>query len=146
MAFRKLKPNRSAAILVACCLALPWCLSSARSLRGTSLWTSLPALSNPAGCVSWLVSLRRICRSTWRCCQSISFSVCPFFDCLRLFPVVSLWLGRPILSRAHTISILAALQLPGDLIDMLCDGFPHMLVSDSLLVSDAKDLSEAYEL
>ena len=37
------------------------------------------------------------------------------FDCLRLFPVISLWLGRPILSRARTISVFAALQLPGDL-------------------------------
>ena len=33
------------------------------------------------------------------------FSACPFFDCLRLFPVVLLWLCRPILSRAHTISV-----------------------------------------
>ena len=38
-----------------------------------------------------------------------------FFDCLRPFPVVLLWIGRPILSRAHTISVYAALQLPGDL-------------------------------
>ena len=29
---------------------------------------------------------------------------------------------------------------------MLCDGFPHMLVSDSVFVGDAKDLSEASEL
>ena len=49
-----------------------------------------------------------------------SFSACPFFDCLRLFPVVLLWIGRPILSRAHTISVYAALQLPGDLRTVLC--------------------------
>ena len=53
---------------------------------------------------------RRRCRSTPRCCQSSSFSF--FFDCLRLYPVVSLWLGSPILSRAHAISVFAALQLP----------------------------------
>ena len=53
----------------------------------------LPHLSTRADCVSWLVSLRRICRSTPRCCKSTSFSACPFFACLRLFPVVSLWLG-----------------------------------------------------
>ena len=74
------------------CLALPWSLSSAKSRRGASV------LSTPAGCVPWLESQRRICRSTPRCCRSSSFSACPFFDCLRLFPVISLWLGRPILS------------------------------------------------
>ena len=58
----------------------------------------------------WPESQRRICRSTLRCYHSSSFSACPFFDCLRLFPVVLLWLGRPILSRAHTISVFAALQ------------------------------------
>ena len=36
--------------------------------------------------------------------QSSSFSVCPFLDCFRIFPVVSLLLGRPIMSRAHTIT------------------------------------------
>ena len=36
------------------------------------------------------------------------------FDCSLLY-VVLLWLGRPILSRSHTISVFAALQLPGDL-------------------------------
>ena len=41
------------------------------------------------------------------------FGLLPF---LRLFPyIVSLSLGRPILSRAHTISVFAVLQLPGDL-------------------------------
>ena len=43
------------------------------------------------------------------------FRPAPFFDCLRLFPVVLLWIGRPIFSSAHTISVYAALQLPGDL-------------------------------
>ena len=66
-------------------------------------------------CAIWPESQRRICRSTLRCYHSSSFSACPFFDCLRLFPVVLLWIGRPILSRAHTISVYAALQLPGDL-------------------------------
>ena len=33
------------------------------------------------------------------------------FEC-SLYIVVSLWLARPILSRAHTISVFAALQLP----------------------------------
>ena len=97
------------------CLALPWSLSSARSRRGASWWTSSSVLSTPAGCVPWPESQRRICRSTLRCYHSSSFSACPFFDCLRLFPVVLLWIGRPILSRAHTISVYAALRLPGDL-------------------------------
>ena len=68
-----------------------------------------------------------------KCWQSTSFSAYPFFACLRLFPEVSLWLGRPILSRAHTISVFAVLQLQGDLRTVLyaCDGFPHMLVSVS---------------
>ena len=60
------------------------------------------------------------------------------FDCS---PVVSLWLGRPILSRAHTISVFAAFQLPAD----LRDGFPHVLVSDPVSV-DTRDLSEASKL
>ena len=80
------------------CLALPWSLSSTRSRRGASWRTSPSALSSPAGYVPWLESLRRVSRSTPRCCQSSYFSVCHFFACLRLFPIVSLWLGRPILS------------------------------------------------
>ena len=62
----------------------------------------------------WLGSLRRICRSTPRCCQSSSFSACPFFVCFRLFLEVSLQLGRPILPRAHTTSAFATPQPPGD--------------------------------
>ena len=57
-----------------------------------------------------LVSLRRMCQSTPRCCQSTSFSACPFFACLRLFPAVSLRLGRLIVSFACIASIFAALQ------------------------------------
>ena len=40
----------------------------------------------------------------------------PAFDCLRLFPVVPLSLGRPILSSPHNISIFATLQLPDDIL------------------------------
>ena len=70
------------------------------------------------------------------------------FDCSL---EVSLWLCRPILSSAHTISVFDALQLPGDLrtvIIFMClnDGFPHMLVSDSVFVGDAKDISETSKL
>ena len=72
---------------------------------------SSSVLSTPVGCVPWLECQRRICRSTPRCCRSSPFSACPFFDSLRLFPAISLWLGRPILSRAHTISVFVALQL-----------------------------------
>ena len=49
------------------------------------------------------------------------------FDC----SVVLLWLRRPILSRAHTISVFAGLQLPGDLLMGLYAlwWFSHMLIS-----------------
>ena len=116
--------------------AFSWSLSSTRSRRDASWWTSSSALSTQAGCVSWPVSLRRICRSTTRCCQSTSFSACPFFAYLRLFPVVSLWLGRPILSRAHTISVspLYSCQKIIELSYMFCYGFPQMLVSDLVFV------------
>ena len=80
------------------CLSLPWRTSSS-------------ALSTPAGCVPWLEYLRSMCRSTPRCCQSSSYSACSFFACLRLFPVVSLWLGRPILSRVQTISIYSCQEI-----------------------------------
>ena len=40
---------------------------------------------------------------------------CPFFASLQLLPEVSLWLGHPISSHAHTISVFTILQLPGDL-------------------------------
>ena len=43
------------------------------------------------------------------------------FACLRLFPMVSLWLGHPILAHAHTILVFAALQLQGDLRMVLYD-------------------------
>ena len=62
-------------------------------------------------CAMARVSLRRTCWSTPRCCRSASFSAYPSFAWLRLFPVVSVWLGRPILSHAHTISAFADLAL-----------------------------------
>ena len=68
------------------------------------------------------------------------------FDCSPA--VVLLWLGRPVLSRAHTVSVFAALQLSGDFRTVLyaLRWFPHMLVSDWIFVGDAKYLSEAYKL
>ena len=101
-----------------------WCLYIAltcigpfgpRGAIGALWWTSSSVLSTPVGCVPWPESQRRICRSNPQCCQSSYFSARPFFDCLRLFPVVSHLLGRPIVSRAHTISVFSSLQLPGDL-------------------------------
>ena len=93
---------------------LPWFLISARSRRGASWWTSLSALSSPAGCVPWLVSWRKMCRSTPRCCQSTPSSTSPFFACLRLFREVSLRLGRMIFSCIPTpFSVFVALHLLG---------------------------------
>ena len=66
---------------------------------------------------------------------------------------VSLWLGCLILSGDHTILVFDALQLPAYqeifiryYSCMLCDGFPHMRVSDSVFVGDAKDFAEASQL
>ena len=74
---------------------------------GASWWTSSSVLSTPAGCVPSPESQRRICRSTLRCYHSSSFSACPFFDCLRLFPVVLLWF--PVIgcgyTRAHNFKL-----------------------------------------
>ena len=101
-------PRQFSPFLPVVCHGLNLCEGSAGPLRDVvNPALFLPAPSSPAF---------EICRSTPRCCQSISFSACPFFACLRLlFPVVLLRLGRPILSGAHTISVFAALQLPGDL-------------------------------
>ena len=74
-----------------------------------------------------------------------------FFDCLRLFPVVLLWIGRPILSRAQLpipfqFTPLYSCQEIFVRSNMLYDGFPHMVVCDSVFVGDAKYLSEASKL
>ena len=109
--------------------ALP--LSSARSRRGASWWTCSSALPCPLA-PRGVVGARRdglphqlfplmpvVCHGLCLCerlplyniCQPTS-SVCLFFACFQWFPEVSLWLGRLILSRGHSISVFVASQLP----------------------------------
>ena len=98
----------------------------------------------------------RLCAMTWVSAKDLpvhsamlSIQLLFGMPLLRLPSTVpcNVTLVRPsILSRAHTISIFAALQLPGDLRTVLYDGFPHMLVSDSVFVGDAKYLWEASKL
>ena len=70
------------------------------------------------------------------------------FDCLRLFPVISLWLGRPVsyVPIPFQFSPLYSCQDIFTRSCMLDDGFQHMLVSGLVFVGDVKELSEAYKL
>ena len=128
-------------------LPLPWSLSSARSRIGARhdglpRQFSQPLHSCQLCAMAW-VSAKDLPVHSAMLLVYTSSSACHFFDCLRMFPEVSPWLGRLILSRVHTISVFATLQLPGYLrtaIIMLYDGFPRMPVSNSVFVWDAKDL------